>query len=71
MTDTDATNDQIAELILSQTYEERVDIGQYLADCAQSWLSGGGEPADLDYTYFSSLLAGWAEQQQRETQEQS
>lgn len=65
---TETTNDQIAELILSQTYEERIDVGQYLADCAQSWLSDGGEPKDLDYSYFSSLLAGWAEQQQQANQ---
>jgi len=61
------TNDQIAELILSQTYEERVELGQYLADCAQSWLGSGGTAEDLDYTYFSSLLAGWAEQQKKPT----
>jgi hypothetical protein len=69
MTDTteDSTNDQIADLILSQTYEERIDIGQYLADCSQSWLSGGGKVEDLDYSYFASLLAGWAEQQMRDT----
>lgn len=64
--ETQTTNEQIAELILSQTYEERVDMGQYLADCAASWLAGGGEAKDLDYSYFSSLLAGWAEQYQRD-----
>jgi len=60
------TNDQLAELILSQTYEERVDIGEYLASCAKDWLLGGGKIGDLDYSYFSSLLAGWAETQQGE-----
>lgn len=65
MTDS-TTNDQLADLILSQTYEERVNIGNYLADCAKCWLAGGGDPDDLDYSYFSSLLAGWAEQQQAE-----
>lgn len=63
-----STNDQIADLILSQTYEERVDMGQYLAECARSWLEGGGVPDDLDYSYFSSLLAGWAEQYQGQDQ---
>ncbi|MET3924554.1 hypothetical protein [Devosia sp. 2618] len=63
MTDPRPTNDQIADLILTQTYEERVDISEYLADCAKSWVEGGGELADLDYSYFASLLAGWAEQQ--------
>lgn len=68
MTEPTNTNDQIADLILSQTYEERVDIGQYLADCSQSWLTGGGETKDLDYSYFASLLAGWAEQQRSQDQ---
>lgn len=56
------TNEQIADLVLSQTYEERVQMAEYLADCAKSWMESGGVPGDLDYSYFSSLLAGWAGQ---------
>lgn len=62
MTDFRPTNEKIAELILTQTYEERVDMGVYLAECARSWMEGGGVPTDLDASYFAVLLAGWAEQ---------
>ena len=59
------TNDQIAELLLAQTYEERVDLAAYLGDCAKSWMESGGVPTDLDASYFAALLAGWAEQYQK------
>lgn len=59
------TNEQIADLILAQTYEERVDLAGYLGDCAKSWMESGGVSADLDASYFAALLAGWAEQYQK------
>jgi len=62
MTDFRPTNEKIAELILAQTYEERVDLCQYLGDCARGWMEGGGVPADLDASYFATIIAGWAEQ---------
>lgn len=56
-----STNEQIADLILSQTYEERVSLAAYIASAVNDILTGGGSYADLDDGYFATLLAGWAD----------
>lgn len=57
-----STNEHIAELILSQTYEERVGLAKYLSNAATDLVQGENVPIDdLDVDYFATLLFGWAE----------
>ena len=57
-----STNEQIAELIMSQTYEERIGLARYLSNAATDLVRGENVPIeDLDVDYFAGLLFGWAE----------
>lgn len=57
-----STNEQIAELILSQTYEERVGLAKYISNAATDLVQGENVPIDdLDVDYFATLLFCWAE----------
>lgn len=59
-------NEQIAELILEQTYEERVELASFLGDAARGWIAEGNSHTELDTEYFAALLAGWADLQGEE-----
>jgi hypothetical protein len=59
-------NQQIAELILDQTYEERIDLVGFLAMAATQLVEDGSPSSDLDTPYFASLLASWAQAEEVE-----
>jgi hypothetical protein len=61
-----STNQQIAALILEQTYEERVALAGYLSVAAYSLVEDGSPASDLDTPYFASLLADWAGDEEAE-----
>ena len=59
-------NQQIAELILDQTYEERIDLAGFLAVAAAQLVEDGSPSSDLDTAFFASLLAAWAQDEETE-----
>ena len=60
MTETADTNDRIAELLLAQTYEERMEMAATFRDLASD---AKNDDIDLDLDWFAHAIQSWADAQ--------